>query len=114
MVIGTGLTMVDVVLDRHTRFGLGFQLTQPDRPAGRGLKLQASPVKQLAARLGLAVAQPQGLKLDGKYAADAAAARELEARLAAIRDAIGVALVDRDPLPAMIARAIGTLGRLRD
>jgi CubicO group peptidase (beta-lactamase class C family) len=24
----------DVVLDRHTRFGLGFQLTQPDRPMG--------------------------------------------------------------------------------
>jgi 5,10-methylenetetrahydromethanopterin reductase len=29
-------------------------------------------------------------------------------------ETIGVALVDRDPLPAMIARAIGTLGRLRD
>ena len=26
----------DVVLDRHTRFGLGFQLTQPDRPMGPG------------------------------------------------------------------------------
>lgn len=26
----------DVVLDRHTRFGLGFQLTQPDRPLGPG------------------------------------------------------------------------------
>jgi CubicO group peptidase (beta-lactamase class C family) len=26
----------DVVLDRHTRFGLGFQLTQPDRPLGTG------------------------------------------------------------------------------
>jgi CubicO group peptidase (beta-lactamase class C family) len=26
----------DVVLDRHTRFGLGFQLTQPDRPIGPG------------------------------------------------------------------------------
>lgn len=24
----------DAVLDRHTRFGLGFQLTQPDRPMG--------------------------------------------------------------------------------
>jgi CubicO group peptidase (beta-lactamase class C family) len=27
---------LDVVLDRHTRFGLGFQLTQPDRPMGPG------------------------------------------------------------------------------
>jgi CubicO group peptidase (beta-lactamase class C family) len=26
----------DIVLDRHTRFGLGFQLAQPDRPMGPG------------------------------------------------------------------------------
>jgi CubicO group peptidase (beta-lactamase class C family) len=26
----------DFVLDRHTRFGLGFQLAQPDRPMGPG------------------------------------------------------------------------------
>ena len=42
-------------------------LTQPDRPAGRGLKLQASAVKQLAIATGLAVAQPRSLRLDGKY-----------------------------------------------
>jgi methionyl-tRNA formyltransferase len=55
-------------------------LTQPDRPAGRGMKLTPSPVKQLALAHGLAVAQPQGLKLDGRFAADAAAARgQLEA-----------------------------------
>lgn len=51
-------------------------LTQPDRPAGRGMKLQASPVKLLAQSAGLPVAQPQGLRLDGKYGADAAAARQ--------------------------------------
>ena len=50
-------------------------LSQPDRPAGRGMKLQASSVKQFALAHGLPVAQPQGLRLDGKYAADAAAAR---------------------------------------
>jgi methionyl-tRNA formyltransferase len=33
-------------------------LTQPDRPAGRGLKLTASPVKERALALGLPVAQP--------------------------------------------------------
>ncbi len=49
-------------------------LTQPDRPAGRGMKLQASAVKQLALERGLPLAQPQGLKLDGRYAADAQAA----------------------------------------
>ena len=50
-------------------------LTQPDRPAGRGLKLQASPVKQLAQARGVAVAQPRSLRLDGKYPEDAAAAQ---------------------------------------
>ena len=50
-------------------------LTQPDRPAGRGMKLQPSPVKQFALAQGLALAQPQGLKLDGRFAAEAQAAR---------------------------------------
>ena len=52
-------------------------LTQPDRPAGRGMKLQASPVKQWAADHAVPVAQPRSLRLDGKYPEDAAAAREL-------------------------------------
>lgn len=51
-------------------------LTQPDRPAGRGMKLQASAVKQFALDHGLPLAQPPGLRLDGKYAAEAAAARQ--------------------------------------
>jgi len=50
-------------------------LTQPDRPAGRGLKLQASPVKQFALEHGLPLAQPRSLRLDGKFPDDAAAAR---------------------------------------
>lgn len=37
-------------------------LTQPDRPAGRGMSLQASPVKRVALDLGLSVAQPINLK----------------------------------------------------
>lgn len=36
--------------------------TQPDRPAGRGLKVNASPVKQLAMDHHLPVAQPETLK----------------------------------------------------
>jgi len=36
--------------------------TQPDRPAGRGKKLSASPVKQLARQHGLPVFQPTSLK----------------------------------------------------
>jgi methionyl-tRNA formyltransferase len=50
-------------------------LTQPDRPAGRGMKLQASPVKQFALDHGIAVGQPHSLRLDGKYPNEAAAAK---------------------------------------
>jgi methionyl-tRNA formyltransferase len=51
-------------------------LTQPDRPAGRGLKLQASPVKAYAAQRGIPVTQPRSLRLDGKFPDDARAARQ--------------------------------------
>ena len=44
-------------------------LTQPDRPKGRGLKLEASPVKALAGSLGIPVAQPASLKADADRAA---------------------------------------------
>ena len=37
-------------------------LTQPDRPAGRGMAMQASPVKTLALALGCEVFQPPTLK----------------------------------------------------
>ena len=70
-------------------FTVPLVLTQPDRPAGRGMKLQASPVKQCALDHGLAVAQPRSLRLDGKYPEDAAAARD--ALLAAQADVMVVA-----------------------
>jgi methionyl-tRNA formyltransferase len=57
-------------------FDIPLVLTQPDRPAGRGMKLQPSPVKQFALEQGIAVAQPRGLRLQGKYPEDAAAARQ--------------------------------------
>jgi len=50
-------------------------LTQPDRPAGRGLKLTASPVKQAALAAGVPVIGPRSLRLDGRYPDDAHAAR---------------------------------------
>jgi methionyl-tRNA formyltransferase len=52
-------------------------LTQPDRPAGRGLKLQPSPVKQFALAHALPMAQPRSLRLDGKFPDEAAAAQAL-------------------------------------
>ena len=70
-------------------FTVPLVLTQPDRPAGRGMKLQASPVKQCALEHGIPVAQPRSLRLDGKYPDDAAAARD--ALLAAQADVMVVA-----------------------
>jgi methionyl-tRNA formyltransferase len=57
-------------------FDVVLALTQPDRPAGRGLKLQASAVKQLALSYGIPVAQPRSLRLEGKFPDDAVAARD--------------------------------------
>ena len=51
-------------------------LSQPDRPAGRGMKLHASAVKQFALDHNLPVAQPRSLRLDGKFPEDAHAAHE--------------------------------------
>lgn len=41
---------------------LTLVLTQPDRPSGRGMKLNSSPVKKLALQHGIAVFQPETLK----------------------------------------------------
>ena len=80
-----------VALDAILKAGytVPLVLTQPDRPAGRGMKLQASAVKQVALAHGLPVSQPTSLKLDGKYPDEAAAARE--ALLAAAPDVMVVA-----------------------
>ncbi|HEY2020082.1 methionyl-tRNA formyltransferase [Paraburkholderia sp.] len=58
----------------HAGFPVPLVLTQPDRPAGRGMKLQASPVKRYALEHGLTVAQPTSLRRAGKYPDEAAAA----------------------------------------
>ena len=44
------------------QFEVAAVLTQPDRPAGRGMQLAPSPVKQLALAHGLPVLQPASLK----------------------------------------------------
>ena len=41
---------------------IALVLTQPDRPAGRGLKLTPSAVAQAASRLGLAIEKPRTLR----------------------------------------------------
>lgn len=56
-------------------FEVPLVMTQPDRPAGRGMKLTPSAVKQEALERGVEVLQPISLRLDGKYPEDAAAVR---------------------------------------
>ncbi|SPB17580.1 methionyl-tRNA formyltransferase [Caballeronia novacaledonica] len=58
-------------------FSVPLVLTQPDRPAGRGMKLTASPVKRFAVEHGLKVAQPASLRRAGKYPQEAAEAIDL-------------------------------------
>jgi methionyl-tRNA formyltransferase len=63
-----------LLASRHEVVGV---LTQPDRPAGRGRELRASPVKLLAAQHSLPVDQPSTLKTPEGRAALAAWAPDL-------------------------------------
>ncbi len=66
-------------------------VSQPDRPAGRGQRLQAPPVKQLAEQHGIAVAQPLRVKTD-----------ELPAQLAAWAPDLAVVAAYGRILPSRI------------
>lgn len=46
----------------HSQHNVMAVYTQPDKPAGRGKKLQASPVKQLAEQHNIPVYQPKSLR----------------------------------------------------
>lgn len=46
----------------HAGFDIPLVLTRPDRPAGRGMKVQHSPVKHFALTHGLSVLQPASLR----------------------------------------------------
>lgn len=58
-------------------FDVPLVMTQPDRPAGRGMKLQASAVKQEAIAQNAEILQPMSLRLDGKYPEEAAYAQKV-------------------------------------
>jgi len=70
---GFAATALAAIVDAG--FEVVLVLTQPDRPAGRGMKLAPSAVKELALARGLAVATPLTLSLR-KGGEDAAAAHE--------------------------------------
>ena len=64
-------------------FSIPLVLTQPDRPAGRGMQLHASAVKQYALAHGIEVLQPLSLRTDSKDPERAAQAAAAHARLLA-------------------------------
>ena len=58
-------------------YAVPLVLTQPDRPAGRGMKLSPSAVKQLALAHGIEVDQPEKLRTDEQRARLAACAPDV-------------------------------------
>lgn len=54
-----GVPSLKALVERHE---VAAVFTQPDRPAGRDLKLRASPVKTVAGGLGLPVFQPEKIR----------------------------------------------------
>jgi methionyl-tRNA formyltransferase len=65
-------------------FEVPLVLTQPDRPAGRGMQLQASAVKQVALAHGIEVLQPLSLRMDAKDPQRAEEAKAAHERLLAL------------------------------
>ncbi|MES2739582.1 MAG: methionyl-tRNA formyltransferase [Pseudomonadota bacterium] len=64
-------------------FAIPLVLTQPDRPAGRGMQMHASSVKQYALAHGIEVLQPLSLRQDSKDPQRAAEAAAVHQRLLA-------------------------------
>ena len=50
-------------------FRIRLAVTQPDRPAGRGMEVSAPPVKRVAQELGLPVVQPDKIKNNAEFRA---------------------------------------------
>jgi methionyl-tRNA formyltransferase len=79
---------------------IALVLTQPDRPAGRGMKLLPSAVKQVAQQSGIALMQPTSLK-------DA----DVQSRLAAVRAELMIVVAYGLILPEPVLK-IPSLGAL--
>lgn len=60
--MGTPDFAVPSLIEVNKHYNISAVVTVPDKPKGRGRKLQASPVKQKALELGIPVLQPQSLK----------------------------------------------------
>jgi len=74
---GTPQFAAQALVALHQEHSIVAVLTQPDRPAGRGMQLAPSPVKQLALQYGLQVMQPATLRTDDAQHAIAALQADL-------------------------------------
>ncbi len=88
-------TALDALL--QAGFDVPLVLTQPDRPAGRGMQLQASAVKQLARQNRIPVLQPVSLRFNSPHAE---AAKETYDQLERIRPDVMVVVAYGLILPA--------------
>ena len=86
------------LIDSHHQVIAAY--SQPDRPAGRGKKLQASPVKIMATEHNIPVYQPETLK-------DADAQAELAALKADIMIVVAYGLIL--PMPVLNAPSLGCI-----
>jgi methionyl-tRNA formyltransferase len=78
---------------RVPKFQIVAVVTQPDRPKGRDLKLQPSPVKQLALETGLPVLQPEKAR-DEKFIAELRALQPELIAVAAFGQILPKAILD--------------------
>ena len=78
---------------RVPKFQIVAVVTQPDRPKGRDLKLQPSPVKQLALEAGLPVLQPEKAR-DEKFIAELRALQPELIAVAAFGQILPKAILD--------------------
>jgi methionyl-tRNA formyltransferase len=62
--MGTPAAAVPTLRAVHQSFDVAAVYTRPDKAKGRGLRLEASPVKKVATELGIRVEQPKSLKND--------------------------------------------------
>ncbi|MCI2431870.1 methionyl-tRNA formyltransferase, partial [Candidatus Acetothermia bacterium] len=59
-----GVPALHALAERHEILAV---FTQPDRPAGRGLKLTPPPIKTVACKLGLSIYQPEKINREVEF-----------------------------------------------
>jgi len=79
-------------------FAIKLVVTQPDRPRGRGMEVIAPPVKQLAQRHGIPIAQPEKIKSNPEFRSQLEAIRPEAIVVVAYGRIIPQWMIDLPPL----------------